>query len=212
MFALIALILFAAAGTLDWAWGWVYLAIYLASVAINAWYLRRDPELVAERGRPSESMPAWDKVLSSVWAASEFLLLPLVAGLDVRFGWTGPVAVGWHLLGALVFACGLALFGWAMVTNAYFSTVARVQEDRGQRVCRAGPYQFVRHPGYAGTILQAIGGPLLLGSLWALVPGLIAIGAIAARTGFEDRMLRAGLAGYADYARDVRYRLVPGVW
>jgi protein-S-isoprenylcysteine O-methyltransferase Ste14 len=174
--------------------------------------MRRDPELVAERGRPSESMPAWDKVLSSVWATSEFLLLPLVAGLDMRFGWTGPVALGWHLLGAILFASGLALFGWAMVTNAYFSTVARVQEDRGQRVCRSGPYRFVRHPGYSGTILQSIGGPLLLGSLWALVPGLIAILTISARTRFEDRMLRAGLAGYAEYAGDVRYRLVPGIW
>lgn len=212
MFALIVLLLFGAAGTLDWAWGWVYLAIYVASVGINAWFMRRNLELVAERGRPSESMPAWDKVLSSVWAASEFLLLPLVAGFDVRFGWTGPVAVAWHLLGATLFAAGLALFGWAMVTNGYFSTVARVQDDRRQHVCRSGPYRFVRHPGYSGTILQSIGGPLLLGSPWAFLPGLVAIVSITLRTRFEDRMLQAGLAGYAEYAGGVRYRLVPGVW
>ena len=212
MFLLIAVLLFGAAGTLAWAWGWLYLAIYFGSVLINAWFLRRSAELVAERGRPAESMPAWDKVLSSVWALAEFVALPLVAGLDFRFGWTGPVDVAWHVVGAVLFAAGLALFGWAMVANAYFSTAARIQRDRGQTVCREGPYRIVRHPGYSGTILQSIGAPLLLGSAWALLPGLAAVAAIVGRTWFEDRMLRAELPGYADYARQVRKRLVPLVW
>ncbi len=212
MFGLIAILLFGAAGTIDWPWAWLYLAIYLGSVAINAWFLRRNPELVAERGRPAESMPGWDKALGGLWAACEFLALPAVAGLDVRFGWSGPVDPGWHLLGGVIFGAGLGLFGWAMVANAYFSTVARVQEDRGQRVCRSGPYRFVRHPGYAGTILQSLGSPLLLGSPLALLPGVCAIVTIAARTWFEDRMLEAGLPGYREYAREVRCRLVPLVW
>jgi len=70
----------------------------------------------------------------------------------------------------------------------------------------------VRHPGYSGTILQSLGAPLLLGSAWALVPGLVAIASITLRTRLEDRMLQRGLAGYTEYAGDVRYRLVPGVW
>jgi len=212
MFVIIAALLFGAAGTLDWAWGWLYLGIYLASVAVNAWFLRRSPQLVAERGLPAEPMPAWDKALSGLWAAAQFAALPLVAGLDRRFGWTGPVDPAWHLLGALLFAAGLGLFGWAMVSNAYFSTVARVQGDRGQRVCRSGPYRFVRHPGYSGTILQSVGAPLLLGSMWACLPGVVAIASIVARTRLEDRMLLAELPGYADYAGDVRKRLVPLVW
>ncbi|MHB8958033.1 MAG: methyltransferase family protein [Candidatus Limnocylindrales bacterium] len=212
MFALIAALLFGGAGTLGWTWGWLYLAIYAASVAVNAWFMRRRPELVAERGRPADSMTRWDKALSSLWAIAAFVALPLVAGLDGRLGWTGQIDVAWHLLGALMFAAGLGLFGWGMVTNAYFSTVARIQEDRGQQVCRSGPYRLVRHPGYAGTILQAVGAPLLLGSLVALLPGLVAIVSITLRTAFEDRMLQAGLPGYADYAREVRYRLAPRIW
>jgi protein-S-isoprenylcysteine O-methyltransferase Ste14 len=212
MFLLIAALLFGAAGTLDWAWGWIYLAIYFVSVAINAWFLRRSPELVAERGRPAEAMPVWDKWLGGLWALAQFVALPLIAGLDVRFDWTGPVDAGWHVLGALLFAAGLALFGWAMIANAYFSTAARIQRDRGQTVCREGPYRFVRHPGYAGSMLQSVGGPLLLGSAWALLPAVAAVAAMAARTWFEDRMLRAELPGYAEYSAEVRKRLVPLVW
>jgi protein-S-isoprenylcysteine O-methyltransferase Ste14 len=140
------------------------------------------------------------------------VLLPLVAGLDARFGWTGPIGVALHLAGAVLFAGGLALFGWAMVANAYFSTAARIQDDRGHTVCRDGPYRFVRHPGYVGTIFQSVGTALLLGSAWALIPAAVAVVAITARTVFEDRMLREELPGYAEYARDVRYRLVPRLW
>ena len=212
MFLLIAALLFGGAGTLDWAWAWLYLGIYLASTLVNAWFLRRSPELVAERGRPAEAMPAWDKVLGGLWALAEFVALPLVSGLDARFGWTGPVDAVWHVAGAVVFAAGLGLFGWAMIANAYFSTAARIQHDRGQTVCREGPYRVVRHPGYAGAILQSIGTPLLLGSAWSLLPAVGAVASITARTWFEDRMLRADLPGYAEYAAEVRRRLVPLIW
>jgi len=159
MFLLIAGLLFGGAGTLDWFWGWLYVLIYVASVLVNAWFLRHSPELVAERGRPAGPMRAWDKVLGGLWAVAQFVALPLAAGLDLRFGGTGPVDVVWHVLGVGLVAAGLGLFGWAMVANAYFSTAARVQADRGQAVCREGPYRFVRHPGYAGAILQSVAAP-----------------------------------------------------
>ncbi len=212
MFVLIAVLLFGAAGTLGWSWAWLYLGIYLVSTLANAWFLRHDPELVAERGQPAEAMPSWDKVLGGLWAIAEFVALPLAAGLDLRVGWTGSVDAGWHMLGGVVFAGGLGLFGWAMIANAYFSTAARIQQDRGQTVCREGPYALIRHPGYAGALLQSVGGPLLLGSAWAAIPALAAIASIAARTWFEDGMLRAELGGYHEYAAEVRYRLVPHVW
>jgi protein-S-isoprenylcysteine O-methyltransferase Ste14 len=212
MFLIIAIVLFGAAGRLDWMWGWLYLGIYLAGTLVNAGFLlRRDPELVAERGQPGE-MPSWDKVLGGLWSLAQFVLLPLVAGLDVRFAWTDPVDVVWYVAGALVFATGLAVFGWAMVTNAYFSTVARIQPERGQTVCQDGPYRFVRHPGYAGAILQSLGSPFLLGSMWALLPAVAAAVLMGTRTWFEDRMLATELTGYAEYSRQVRHRLVPGVW
>ncbi len=212
VFLLQAVILFTAAGRLDWAWAWIFLGIYVLAVAINATLLmRRSPEMVAERGQAALSRN-WDKLVSGVWALAQYLLLPLVAALDVRLAWSGEIANGWHIAGALVFAAGLALFCWAMITNAYFSTAVRIQSERGHTVCTSGPYRIVRHPGYAGAVLQSIGVALLLGSWWALVPAVIAAGAMVARTAFEDRMLRAELPGYADFAQNVRYRLIPGVW
>jgi protein-S-isoprenylcysteine O-methyltransferase Ste14 len=195
-----------------WLWAWVLLGIYLVSVFINsAFMLRTSPETIAERGQPKE-MKDWDKLVGGLWGLAQFLLLPLVAGLDVRFGWTRELSTPWHLAGAVVFAAGLGLFGWAMITNAYFSTVVRIQSDRGQSVCSTGPYRFVRHPGYVGAILQSFGMPFLLGSFWALVPGLAAAGLMLVRTYLEDRTLQAELPGYREFARQVRYRLVPGLW
>jgi len=99
-----------------------------------------------------------------------------------------------------------------MIANAYFSTAVRIQSDRGHTVCSTGPYRFVRHPGYVGYILQALGVPILLGSLWALIPGITAAVCMIMRTSLEDRMLQAELPGYQDYIQKVRYRLVPGIW
>ena len=207
-----AAILFLAAGRLNWTWAWVFLGIYLVSVSINsAFMLRTSPETVAERGRPKE-MKDWDKVVGGLWSLAQFLVLPLVSALDVRFGWTREISAAWHIAGAVVFAVGLGLFGWAMITNAYFSTAVRIQSDRGQTVCRNGPYRFVRHPGYAGTLVQSLGIPFLLGSLWALIPGITAAALIIIRTSLEDSMLQAELPGYRDFVQEVHYRIIPGIW
>jgi protein-S-isoprenylcysteine O-methyltransferase Ste14 len=88
----------------------------------------------------------------------------------------------------------------------------RLQSERDQTVCRAGPYRVVRHPGYAGTMLQSLGAPLLLGSVWALLPCIAAAGLMIIRTLLEDRTLQAELPGYRAYVRDVPARLVPGLW
>ena len=207
-----AVILFLAAGRLTWAWAWVYLGICLVSVAINGTImLRTSPDTIAERGRP-QATQKWDKVIGGLWALVLYLVLPLVAGVDVRFGWSQELGAAWNLAGAVVLAAGLRLGGWAMITNAYFSTAVRIQSDRDQTVCRSGPYRFVRHPGYVGFILQSLGTPILLGSWWALVPGLMAAVLMVIRTTFEDRMLQAELPGYREYTQQVHYRLVPGVW
>jgi len=99
-----------------------------------------------------------------------------------------------------------------VLSNAFFSTVVRVQSDRGHNVCSDGPYRFVRHPGYVGGIVQWLGVPLLLGSRWALLPGVLAAVLLVVRTALEDRTQRTALEGYADYAARVRYRLAPGIW
>jgi protein-S-isoprenylcysteine O-methyltransferase Ste14 len=206
-----AAILFLTAGRLNWTWAWVFLGIYLVSVSINTFMMRNSPETIAERGQ-ARMEKDWDKTVSGLWSLAHFLVLPTVAGLDMRFGWTREFGTAWHIAGAVVFAVGLGLFGWAIITNAYFSTTVRIQSDRGQVVCRTGPYRFVRHPGYVGAILQSLGIPFLLGSLWALIPGITAAILMVIRTSLEDRTLQAELPGYQDYVQQVHYRLIPGIW
>jgi protein-S-isoprenylcysteine O-methyltransferase Ste14 len=208
----LGVMLFFSAGSVTWLWGWVYLALYLGGILVNAIFLARaHPETIARRSE-SEGMKAWDKVVGGLWGLAYFVAVPVVSGLDARLGWTGETGLVVHLVGIVGFLLGFAIFSWAMAENAYFSTVVRVQEEQGHRVCTSGPYRVVRHPGYFGAILQSLSSPLVLGSAWALLPGLAAVILMVIRTALEDRTLHDELEGYPDYAEDVRCRLVPGIW
>jgi protein-S-isoprenylcysteine O-methyltransferase Ste14 len=209
---LIAAVLFVAAGRMDWVWAWVYIGISLACLAVNGTIMvRTNPEIAAERTRSGETKD-WDKAVGGLWGAAIYIALPLVAGLDVRFGWTRDPGPAWHIAGAVLLAAGYGCTAWAMVVNAFFSTAVRIQRDRGHTVCSSGPYRFIRHPGYAGFILQSLGVPFLLSSWWSLIPGVLAAVLMILRTVLEDRTLQTELPGYPEYARKVRSRLVPGVW
>ena len=212
MFVFLGLVLFLGAGNLRWIAAWVYLGISLIFVLINASFmLRTNPETVAERGQ-AKGWQDWDKMVSGLYGLSQYLILPLVAALDTRFHWSGEIGIPWHIVGLVVYSLSMALTSWSMITNAYFSTAARIQSERGQQVCTTGPYKYIRHPGYAGIIIQSLSMAILLGSLWALIPAFLAGSLIYIRTALEDRMLQMELAGYTDYAHEVKYRLVPGVW
>jgi len=204
-----AIILFVAAGRLDWTWAWVYLGINLANaLVVGPITIRTNPVTVAEHEELKKT-EKWD-VGSVFYLLAMYIALPLVAGLDVRFGWTRDLSIAWHVAGGTVLAVGLGLASWVMITNPYVWSDVPIQP--GQTVCSAGPYRFVRHPAYTGLILQALGVPILLGSLWALVPGITAAVCIIVATSSEDRILQAELPGYQDYAQKVRFRLVPGIW
>lgn len=209
---LIAGILFGAAGRFNLPWVWVYLGICIVSVLANGTImLRTSPETIAERGRPKETKQ-WDKVISGLLVVVQYILLPLAVGLDMRYGWTRSLSLAWHLTGAVMLCTGLGLTAWAMIENAYFSTAVRIQSERGHSVCSTGPYRLVRHPGYVGFILQALSLSILLGSWWALIPGICTAALMIARTSLEDRTLQAELPGYLDYVQQVHYRLLPGLW
>lgn len=211
MIAVEALVLFLAAGHIDWLWAWVFLGMYCVGILVNAFFMfRYSPETIALRAS-TEGMKSWDKVVSGLWAVMGIVTL-VVAGLDERYGWGAALVLSVHIIGVVVYVLGSALFSWAMLTNAYFATVVRVQTESEHRVCTTGPYRYVRHPGYVGAILQAIGLPLLLGSLWALLPGIISMLLMVVRTALEDRTLRAELPGYVEYTQHTRYRLLPGIW
>lgn len=116
------------------------------------------------------------------------------------------------MAGFIFIAFGYAFTAWALTENRFFSSVVRIQTERGHVVCDSGPYRFVRHPGYAGNIIPLFGIVLALGSVWTLIPAVVAFIITVIRTVLEDRTLQEELPGYRDYAQRVRYRLMPGIY
>jgi protein-S-isoprenylcysteine O-methyltransferase Ste14 len=209
-FLILAVILFIASGRLDWVWAWAYVGVSVGILAVNA--LVMPPELIAERGKiGKEDVKSWDRVVTTI-SILPALGAPIVAGLDERFGWSPQLALTIHLIGLAFLVLGQGLFTWSMVSNKFFSTAVRIQMDRDHTVATGGPYRYVRHPGYVGFIVSAFAMPLALGSLWALIPAAVTLCLLVVRTALEDKTLREELDGYKDYAAQVRYRLVPGVW
>jgi len=208
-------LLFLAAGSLDWVWGWVLLALLAAFLIAHPLILVPiNPDLLVERGKGlrDEGVKGWDRWIASLAGGVMPMISWILAGLDVRFGWTGPIPLEVHLIGALGMALGFGLFLWAMASNAYFSEGVRIQHERGHQVATDGPYRYVRHPGYSGAITAQMSTPLLLGSVWAIIPSLLSAVFYIVRTYLEDKTLTAELPGYSDYVQWTRYRLLPGIW
>ena len=145
-------------------------------------------------------------------ALSVSFAMVIVAGLDHRVGWSPALPLWLIAPGFILIALGYAFAAWALAENRFFSSVVRIQVDRGHVVCDTGPYGFVRHPGYAGNLLALPGIVLALSSMWALIPAAVALIIAVIRTALEDRTLQEELPGYRDYAQRVRYRLIPGIY
>lgn len=203
------LLLFFAAGTCNWPWARILTLIYVLILVVNAFVLPR--EVMAERGGPKENAKDWDRVLIKINAVPA-LGAYVLAGLDFRWSWSPILPAIIHILGFIILLLGAWLFAWSMTANTFFSTVVRIQEERGHRVVSAGPYRFVRHPGYVGLSLMTLGMPLALGSLAALGAALLSNGVLVVRTHLEDCTLRLELDGYEQYAEKVKYRLIPYLW
>ena len=198
-----------------WWQAWMLsLLVLVSGVGGRVWAERRHPGLQADRMRlgRGQSVKAWDRVLAPLMAVSVLYLPVIVASLDHRHGWSAPLPTWLHVVGLLLCASGYGFGVWALVENRFFTTMVRIQTERGHRVCDSGPYRVVRHPGYAGTLLSVVGLPLALDSLWTWVAAGFALAVSVVRTVLEDRTLFAELSGYAEYARRVRYRLIPGLW
>jgi protein-S-isoprenylcysteine O-methyltransferase Ste14 len=207
-----SVILFVAAGRVNWKRGWVYIALHVSTIVIGEIVVSlKNPAILHERALRHANTKTFDKVIVPLIVVT-FFLFPLVAGLDaVRFAWSH---VGWRAFFAALplYLMGYLLVPWTMIVNPHLERTVRIQEERGHQVVRSGPYSVVRHPMYAGVILQSLAAPLLLGSLWSYLPVAATICLFVVRTALEDRTLRAELPGYADYAMSTRYRLLPGIW
>lgn len=212
LLAVAGALVFLPAGRVDWIAGWVWVATVAVSLlVVRALVVRAHPALPARRRRAGEGTPTWDVVALAGFQLSMVAVL-VIAGLDAgRYGWSS-VPVPAAAVGDALVALGLGIFGAAAVHNPYFESTVRIQSEEGHTVASSGPYRVVRHPGYVGLMVLMLGSALALRSAWALLPVAAGWVSLSARTALEDRFLHRRLAGYADYAGRVRYRLVPGVW
>lgn len=211
--AVLGALLFVPAGTLHWPAAWLFLGtIGILGVAGGLWLARHDPALLAERMRPmmQHDQPAADKTFVLVFGFAALIWF-LAIGFDMRqHGVRIPWA--WQTLGFLMLLLSSGFIMWVMRENSFAAPVIKLQTERGHRVISTGPYAFVRHPMYSGTVLFFVGAPLLLGSCWGVATSPLFAVLFAFRVVIEERALVAGLPGYADYAARVRYRLAPGLW
>jgi protein-S-isoprenylcysteine O-methyltransferase Ste14 len=207
-----AVALFWSAGRVDWWPAWAALAVmagWMMATAIII--LRYNPSLLAERLVPRKGGPSWDRAILSAMGLGT-LLRYILAGLDQRYGRAWGVPLAAQLVALILCALGYALFTWATAANAFFSWMVRLQADRGQTVVSGGPYRYVRHPAYLGGIVYELAVSVLLASWRAQAVSTVTAILLIVRTALEDRTLQADLSGYADYARRVRFRLLPGIW
>lgn len=210
--AVVGVALFWPAGRIDWWPGWAMIAILLGWITATAIViLRIYPDLLIERLKPQKGAKSWDTTIMGIIGIASLVRL-IVAGLDQRYGWTGDFPIALQIGGLATCVLGYALVVWATAANAFFSQIVRIQADRGHTVATGGPYRIVRHPAYVGTILFELSAPILLASGYALIPGALNAILFVVRTYLEDRTLQTELTGYTDYARQVRYRLLPGIW
>lgn len=199
-------------------WGWwqawmMAIVFILAFIVSRAIARRKNPDILKERANYNQhkNTQPWDRWLSPLVAFGSVFIL-LVAGLDALFHWSAGFSLPVELVGLALIVGGYVLGSYAFVENAYFSGTVRIQEERGHKVVSSGPYGWMRHPGYSGSLVASLGMPLLLDSAWSFIPVVVFGIFFIIRTSLEDRFLQGNLTGYREYAQKVRYRLLPGVW
>jgi protein-S-isoprenylcysteine O-methyltransferase Ste14 len=181
------------------------------SVSIPILY-RFNPELIYQRAHGSRhGTKLWDKFLMPIIVVLPYFQLAVI-GLDVgRFRWS-TLGADFAVIGVLLYVFASVLMNWAVITNRYFEPTVRIQKERDHQVVTAGPYKIIRHPGYLAGIIFPVSITFIIGSVFGLMPAGISAVLITVRTALEDRTLQKELSGYSEYAKRVRYRLLPGVW
>jgi protein-S-isoprenylcysteine O-methyltransferase Ste14 len=206
------LILFISAGRIDYWQGWLYASVCIISVLLNSLLITKNKELAEERSTVKEGTKSWDKKILGLSAVT-LIITYIVAGLDSgRFQWSPGFHWSINAVGTILILLGEVIFLTAQKQNKFFSSVMRIQTDRGHSVCDTGIYSVIRHPAYFGMVITAIGIPLILGSLWSYIPAVISVVLLVIRTSLEDKTLYNELDGYREYSSVTRYRLLPYIW
>ncbi len=205
-------ILFICAGRMDYYQGWIFLSVNILTTFMNVFSIRKNSDLANERSKLGEGVKAWDKLLLGL-SAVIYLIVIVIAGLDSgRFLWTAESNWIISFSGVVIILIGQIIFLTARNQNNFFSSVVRIQKERGHMVCDKGLYKIIRHPGYLGMALSLLAIPLITTSFWSIIPTLIAISLLVIRTLLEDKTLREELEGYVEYSKKTRYKLIPLIW
>ena len=204
------------AGIWNWWEAWVMVALWTAfGLVMTPYLLRHDPELLAERMKLvplHKDQKTWDKVLMTLFLILGIALY-IVPGFDVvRYEWSEPLPVWMRVFAIVLHLPCFVMLGWVMRENTYLAQVVKIDKEREHQVITTGPYALVRHPMYTIVIVLLFAVPVALGSRYALILAVFLMALLVVRTYLEDRTLHAELAGYPEYARHTRYRLIPGVW
>ncbi|MGA2367552.1 MAG: isoprenylcysteine carboxylmethyltransferase family protein [Dehalococcoidia bacterium] len=201
----------------DWLWleGWIFniwLVVLCFTTIINLYI--KDPALLAERYKqPGElGQKGWDRYVIYGLLLG-FIAWVVIMPLDARrFAWTPGFPLWVKAVGVVGMVLSFILFYRALMENTFASPLVRIQTERKQQVISSGTYGLVRHPLYLAGTLMFVGSPLLLGSLYGLLIGILMFFLLAARIAGEEKMLVNELEGYADYRKKVKYRLIPFIW
>lgn len=208
---LILIVLLVFSSDRSWPQAWLFFWLLIGmNIIFHIAVVIPDPGLYNERGVISPNTESWDKNLLIFYALSGYLSY-MAMGFDHRFGWT-YLGEGFFIPGVILMGMSFALSAWSMQVNRFFSSVVRIQEDRGQVVCDRGPYRIIRHPGYFSGFLFYLASPMMLGSITGFIFTLINIMIFVYRIIREERVLTEGLPGYEEYKARVRFRLIPGIW
>jgi protein-S-isoprenylcysteine O-methyltransferase Ste14 len=209
--AILGLLLFGPAGTLNYWQAWAFIATSLVATIVPTIYLARTNPAALER-RMRAGPRAEGRTLQKVVITGAFgslIGMVVFSAFDYRMGWSA--VPGWvSVLGDALVAIGLGIAMLVVIQNAY--AAATVTVESGQTVVSTGVYQHVRHPMYVGNFVMMVGIPLALGSYWGLLFAIPAQAVIIFRILDEEKLLIEQLAGYREYTQRVRYRLLPFVW
>ncbi|WIV12730.1 isoprenylcysteine carboxylmethyltransferase family protein [Proteiniborus sp. MB09-C3] len=207
-----AILFFVSSGTLKNHRGWVYFIVYAISTVLGVLYLsKHNPEVLNERAKERNNTEQWDNILLKIYVALAFFVIYIIAGFDIRFGWSSISVLCMYPALAIVILSSLFAI-WAMKENTNFEATSRIQSDRIQNICESGPYKIVRHPGYLAIILWAVAIPFVFGSIYMMIPSFLISVIIVIRTYLEDEMLKKKLVGYVEYSNGTKYRLIPYIW
>jgi protein-S-isoprenylcysteine O-methyltransferase Ste14 len=214
MGTLIPLILFfVIAGSIRIIEAWLFFIIWFINIFLNSFLLTKyNPELIRFKEGKKQNTKWFDKILLPLYYFTGVHVALTITALNMRIGWFELLEFEFFIIGVLLIIISYIIMNYAIISNPFFETTVRIQNDRNQRVISKGLYKKVRHPGYTADFLWYLSLPLFLRSIITFIPIIIALSFLLTRTYLEDKTLKKELDGYKEYSKKVKYRLIPYIW